>query len=381
MIATRSIPRNAQKTTPVDSIEKRAEFDFVRYANCWEDADILVEALYRHNQARYLSIVSAGDNTLALLTLDPELVVAVDLSLAQLACLEIRMAGFARLEHAELLAFLGFRDFEGDRLDLYRALRPAMKPASRYYWDDQPEVIRAGIIHAGKFERYLRFFGRRVLPLIHSRKTVEAVRDEKSEAERIAFYEMHWDSCRWRMLFKVFFSRFVLGRSGRDPEFLRYVEGRVADRILERSRFGLTYIPTHDNPYLEYILTGRFERSLPFYAREEHFASIRRNLNCIELVHGTTDDALTAYDAPFDGFNLSDIFEYMDVDLVQRTAGALLKNATGGARLAYWNMLAPRQISRLFPGKMQCLQPLSSDLFRKDRAFFYQAFYVDEVMK
>ena len=50
-----------------DRIEDRASFDFLRYANCWEDADILCEALGVRPGARVLSIASAGDNTLALL--------------------------------------------------------------------------------------------------------------------------------------------------------------------------------------------------------------------------------------------------------------------------------------------------------------------------
>ena len=75
------------------SVRTRASFRFVRYASVWEDADILCEALApRAGGGRLLSIASGGDNALALLTLDPAEVVAVDLSTAQLACLELRIA-------------------------------------------------------------------------------------------------------------------------------------------------------------------------------------------------------------------------------------------------------------------------------------------------
>ena len=61
-------------------IEKHAAFDFIRYANCWEDADVLTQALALHApQGRVLSIGSAGDNVLALLTLAPKQIVAIDL--------------------------------------------------------------------------------------------------------------------------------------------------------------------------------------------------------------------------------------------------------------------------------------------------------------
>ena len=45
-----------------ERIEDRAAFDFVRYANCWEDADVLCEALRARPGIRALSIASAGDN-------------------------------------------------------------------------------------------------------------------------------------------------------------------------------------------------------------------------------------------------------------------------------------------------------------------------------
>src|SRR5206468_12454551 len=91
------------------SIEQRAAFDFIRYASVWEDAEVLCEALQPvARNGRLLSIASAGDNALALLTLDPAEVVAVDLSAAQLACTELKLAAFRALDDSELLEFLGF---------------------------------------------------------------------------------------------------------------------------------------------------------------------------------------------------------------------------------------------------------------------------------
>src|SRR5688572_25134911 len=93
---------------PEATIRCRADFTFVRYANVWEDADVLCDALEPVGRGgRLLSIASAGDNVLALLTLDPAEVVAVDLNPAQLACLELRLAGFRCLKDAALLVFLG----------------------------------------------------------------------------------------------------------------------------------------------------------------------------------------------------------------------------------------------------------------------------------
>ena len=54
--------------------------DYIRYANCWEDADVLIEGLKVQPGDRVLSIGSAGDNSFSLLVNDPELLVAFDIN-------------------------------------------------------------------------------------------------------------------------------------------------------------------------------------------------------------------------------------------------------------------------------------------------------------
>jgi len=41
-------------------------------------------------------------------------------------------------------------------------------------------------------------------------------------------------------LISCILSRLMLGRLGRDPEFLRYVEGSVAARLLQRTPYAFT---------------------------------------------------------------------------------------------------------------------------------------------
>src|SRR6059036_3809663 len=121
--AAENVVASAPAAPPAASIRERAAFDFIRYASVWEDADVLCAALAPCARGgRVLSIASAGDNALALLTCDPAEVVAVDLSAAQCACLELRIAALRRLDDEALLAFLGVTPSPG-RLEIYRQLR------------------------------------------------------------------------------------------------------------------------------------------------------------------------------------------------------------------------------------------------------------------
>lgn len=362
---------------PLHSIENRASFDHIRYANCWEDADILCRALQPSPGKRYLSIASGGDNSFALLAEGSE-VIAADLSPAQLALVELKAAAIRRMDRDEVLEFLGVHDSDR-RPSVFEMLRPDLPESSRRFWDQNPRLLATGVIHHGRFERYFRLFRTRVLPWIHDRRTIVALMARRDEAARREFYERRWDNLRWRLLFRVFFSRFVMGRMGRDPEFFRYVEGSVADRILERTRYALTVLPTDSNPYLEYILTGNFERALPRYLRPRPFADLKRNLHGLTLVHGTVQDAAARAGGRFDGFNLSDIFEYLDRPSCRSIYGELLQYARLGARLAYWNMLAPRSCPEAHRGRVRSLDEEARRLFAEDRAFFYSAFVLEQV--
>ncbi|OUC07660.1 S-adenosylmethionine:diacylglycerol 3-amino-3-carboxypropyl transferase, partial [Litorilinea aerophila] len=68
----------------------QVDFTFIRYAQCWEDADVLLQALAIQPHHTCLSIASAGDNTLAMVAQGPQRVIALDLNPAQLACLALR---------------------------------------------------------------------------------------------------------------------------------------------------------------------------------------------------------------------------------------------------------------------------------------------------
>lgn len=360
------------------SARDRVAWSRIRYASVWEDADVLCEALApAAGGGRLLTIASGGDNALAMLTLPADEVIAVDLNPAQLACLELRVAAFRALDDGALLAFLGV-DPAKDRLQTYASLRGSLSAGARGFWDANLPLVETGVIHVGRFERYLRSFRKWVLPWVHSRRTLDGLLEPRSPAEQRRFYEEVWDTARWRWLFRIFFSRAVMGRAGRDPALFDHVEGSVAERLLARTGSALSEIPTSTNPYLTYIMTGNYPAGArPRYLRPEHIPTIRERLDRLSWLHGGVE---AAGEGPYAGFNLSDVFEYMTPAEHERVYGELLRRSRPGARLVYWNMLAPRACPDRFLDRVRPLTELASDLHRRDRAFFYQALHVDEVM-
>ncbi|SDI70079.1 DUF3419 family protein [Aliiruegeria lutimaris] len=359
-----------------NDIAERARFDIIRYAQLWEDADILVAAMRPDPGQNFLSVCSAGDNALALLTLDPERVTAVDLSAAQLDCLRLRMGAMRAMEQPEFLELMGSRPSERRGALLDRALKNLPEETRTRWQALRPQVEAFGAGGVGRFERYFRIFRQWLLPLIHSRRTIDDVFVSRPQAERVRFLDERFVTWRWRLMLQLFFSRFTMGRMGRDKAFFDHVEGSVAEHVARRIRHaGVTCDPA-ENPFLHWILKGGHGAALPMPWRPEPYEIIRDRLDRLELVHGPMESSGTT---PVDGFNLSDIFEYMSPAAAEAAYARLLERASPGARLVYWNMMAPRRVPASLADRVKPLTALENDLKQMDKAFFYSDFVIEQV--
>lgn len=351
----------------------------ISYAQCWEDADVVLEALAVRPGDTCWSIASGGDNTLALLTQDPKRVVAVDVNRAQIACLELRVAAYRELDHPGLLELIGSRP-SARRMELYRSCRPALSSWARWFWDARPRDIRAGIGSAGTLERYFAMFRRAVLPLAHSRRQVASLLCSRSRMARQRYYDETWNTWRWRLLFRTFFSAGVMRRLGRDPDKFKYATTAPTGPIVRRALRAITELDPSDNPYLQWILTGRHTTALPCALRSENFETIRSRLDRLEWHCRPLEAHLSAAARhSVDRFNLSDIFEYMPVQHYRRMLDQIIRVSTVGGRAAYWNMYVPRHRPRRLRGQLRALRRCARRLHQRARTFFYRDFVVEEV--
>jgi len=356
----------------------KAGFGHIRYAQLWEDADVLVDALGPRPGGTLVSIASAGDNALAMLLLDPAEVVAVDLSAAQAACVRLRIAAWPMLTRDELLELLGFSPSTNRGALLDRVLE-ACDPATAAFWRPlRGEVERHGAGAIGKFERYFRMFRTRLLPFVHSRATVESIFTPRTPAERASFLANRWNNRRWRLLLKAFFSQRAMGALGRDPAFFAHVEGSVSQHVARRIEHAFVANDPVDNPYLRWIMTGDHGPRLPLAFRPEEHAVIAERIGRLRVVEGTLED-LARTGVRVSGWNLSDIFEYMSPEGFSAAYSSILDASEPGARLAYWNMMVPRRAPAAWRDRIVERRDVSEPLAARDQAFFYSDFVVEDV--
>ncbi|MEO9531778.1 MAG: DUF3419 family protein [Crocinitomicaceae bacterium] len=355
----------------------KVNFDIIRYANLWEDADVLIEGLGLDQHSKVMSIASAGDNCFSMLSEGVEKVVAVDVSKVQLYLVELKKVAIKHLDRAAYMAFVGFKESE-QRISTFKSLEKDLTEDCLNYWIHHSESIEEGVIHTGKFERYFQLFKENYLHDIHSQEVVNELFRKKDAQQQREFHDNIWHNAAWKKMYKFFFGEQMMGDHGRDPEFLKHVEGNVSDLILEKEVNAIRKPSIQNNYFLYYILNNKFDDAyLPHYVRPENYEKVKSNLDALILHEGLLDSALSVH-KNCTHFNLSDIFEYMDTELFRSVAKGILDQSAEGAKIAYWNLMIPRYISKAFPNKVNYLKDLSESLKEKDMGYFYQSFIVDQ---
>lgn len=364
----------------------------IRYSQVWEDETLLLEALTSDPGGRFLSIGSAGDNALALLLLDPAEILVVDHEPAQIACLELRLAAYRCLDYPAFLELYGAQPSQR-REALYMACRPCLSPAARECWEQRRDsLFRHGFGAVGRLEDYFRLFRRRLLPLVQDRATLAALFEPRDPEGRARFFSERWNSWRWRLLFRLFFSRPIMGLLGRERDHFAHADESLGNHLSRRLHHALVSMDPSANPWLRHILCGAHtlaravpDHCLPTALQPAAFATIRTRLDRITLRQASLDQVLdqtaSAGDsrALFDAANLSDVFEYMDPGAFQACLTRLHTACRSGARIAFWNMLVRREIGPE-DRRWRHLESLSNRLHARDRAFFYCAFHVAEAL-
>ncbi|KAF9909467.1 hypothetical protein BX616_011159 [Lobosporangium transversale] len=380
------------------TVEATVDFSKIRYSQVWEDTRLLRQGLRLKPQSRVLSIASAGDNAFALLLDDPREVVAIDFSPAQLALCALKVAAYKTLEYEEFTQLLGFEFSDADghilhpdigpdsRVALYQnKVRAALTNEEyRVYWDENLDLIRQKIIHVGRLEKFFNMYRHYILPLAHYQSATQKLLSSKDQTKQIKFYDSVWDTWIWRAGVRLFFGQMSLGHLGRDPKFFEHVQLDVGAFLLSKISNGVRNIPIWDNFYAEYVFTGQQSgrNSLPDYLVKENYKIIRSRIDRVALVRADVLKYLGSEESGFfDGYNLSDIFEWMDEDLFKSFLKAIHRKGNKDARICYWNLFVPRERPEELKDLIRSEVELSEAATGKDRTYFYRRFVIETILK
>ena len=352
----------------------------IAYSQCWEDSDLVLEALQIDENDQVVSITSGGCNTIAIALKNPEIVYAIDSNREQNYLLEHKLAAIKNMPIKDAIAYMGYQS-DKNRIEQFNSISNNLSAECKTYWQNLPEAIREGIAHSGKFEKYIALFRKRIIPLVHTKKRIKQLLALNNSQEQTLFYNRYWNTFRWKLQFRIFFSKWFMRGRGRKKEMFAHTNIKsVGKKYYQRTQDALTKGPVHTNFYLHYILLKN-NPLLPPYL----LYLLNSNSNIPDNINIITSDMLSFLQSMEENsiskFNLSDIFEPLSPNEADTVFNEILRVAKSGARLIFWNNLVEREIPAHLQDKFQFESELVKKFAPKDNVFFYEKFLIYTVAK
>lgn len=339
------------------------ETPHIRYSNCHEDSDFALRHIAGKPQ-QILSIASGLDNSLAFLLLEPQSVLAIDSNEAQIYLCNLKKCGIEHLDYEDFLVLLGIET--GDAQAVYNRIREYLEPQSRAYFDSHLYLLsQIGLVNCGKFEYYFQIFKKHILSKTHSAKTAEAFMSAETMEEQTRIFTKKFDNFRLGILFRVFFSKAVMKRLGRDKAYFAYAKGSLASYLKDRFDRCVTFNLNKNNPYLQYIIQGKMT-AMPTYLDRENYEKIKKNIHCLEIRKADFSQIMQE-DRRFDFMYLSDIFEYMSEEATAVLSRKISAKLNSGGQVLLYNMMIERHLG----GQLKETE-LNQD---SNRTFYYRHCY------
>ena len=247
------------QTNPMKSdLEDHMTFDEIRYSQLWEDPRLLDGAKNINQSDTILSIGSAGCNLLSMLRKKPKKIIALDMSPAQIALMELKFAGIKHLDHNDFLQLIGLKH-STSRWDIFDKIKHHLSDSCKAYFEHQTHLIDHKLIYQGRLDKHITHWAKHELASLVSQKDIHSylnaknLRDQNDAFKRIGTAEVEAS-------YKKFFGKESLAKSGRDPAQYRFVTMENLDSF-QWNRFVhvATKIDISDNPFMEYFLCGEIK--------------------------------------------------------------------------------------------------------------------------
>ncbi|MCS6876686.1 MAG: DUF3419 family protein [Geminicoccaceae bacterium] len=389
----RSVAQTEASWTPRGLLERlfAKAFDGLVYPQIWEDPVVDMEALAPLSGARIAAIASGGCNVMSYLAARPARILAVDLSPAHTALLELKLVAARRLEQPEF--FRLFAIAEGaENLALWSRLRGHLSPAARRFWEARTlsgrprfSAFARGFYRTGLLGRFiglghllLRLHGRDPRRLLAARD-----RDEQRAlfAREIAPL---LDSPFLRVLAGLSPVWFGLGIPPAQFDRLKRAKpGGMVAVLRERLERLACAFPLDRNYFAWQAFARRYrpEGPLPPYLEPRHFPLLRSFAGCVQVRRASLADALAEEDAAsFDAFVLLDALDWMTPERLAALWAQIRRTAAPGARVIFRTADARSPLEELLPRELRAgwiyEEERSRALFARDRSAIYGGFHL-----
>jgi len=295
-------------------------------------------------------IGGSGARVLPLLAKNPGTLDVVDLSLEQLALVELRVAAAKHLSRDEFLFLLGYRggvpgdSVSGDeRIEVFMSLKPHLSEKTFRFWMDRKNAwTPRGFILLGRWEGHFQKMGRvfREVLRIDTRPIFEA----HSLEEQARLFKKHFKPLVFKAFVRIAASEFVFNRFLYKGHFSGQADRRTEPRapsVFIEEEFTRLFTRTliRKNYFLQILFLGGiyYEEGLPLEAREDVLALVRKSKTEVNYRQDNLLNVLKT--TPYDFVSLSDTISYISEADAKALLLELPSSTRSGSRMVIRSFL------------------------------------------
>ena len=365
----------------------------IDYYTCWEDIQLIQEALKINSNDVIFSITSAGCNVLNFLLCNPRKILSVDYNPYQNFLLELKIEAIRNLDYAEFSELLGIK-FSTKREEIYNSIKEHLNSENRLFWEYNINAIKKGIMYVG--EQNVKVIGKQ-LRFLKGNETIENLFKCNTVEEQARYFYKHIYGLPWRFFLNFYFNKYLVKlelcfrlireypyRRERLPEYLRYIQKvSYPKNHLNKIESIFTNHPIQNNYYASLLLLGRYlnEDFFPPYLKKESFDILKERIERIQIKTSSFKEVLMNLpNNSITKFNLSNVFDWMDNKEFEQLLMEISRVGKNGSRFFYLTTRNDRSVPNYIE-TIQLEKQFAVQLLEKDRTMLYSNFEVGRISK
>ena len=344
------------------------------YSEVMEDYDVISQHLNISSEDVVLSISSAGDNVLNAAMDGPRLVLAVDISQAQVTFGRLKTEMIRHCDWSEFASLMGAKDTSPSvRAALLERGLERLGWAVEWKDNFRDRYAEGGLVETGALPEFLEGFRAGIAGCV-GEAILREILNENSLRQRESLWAQHFDTEQLRS-----FLNCALKEENIADAFIpswafdQMLEGNFAKYYYKVMRRLIVDNNPTQNPFLHRMLLGSFPKwELPRYMLENNFEKLRCST---ETISWHCCDVLTLLRTLPDSYvsviNMSNVLDWYVDNAYDHMWSELSRVAKRGARLFLRSFVASRELPRREHGRWCTDQSLNTELFVNDKVGYF----------
>ena len=316
-------------------IKKLSNFNTFIYSIAWEDPRVDKKHLNIKCNDNILMITTGGCNVLNTLLLNPNKIVSCDVSSAQNALLDIKLACIKVLDYEDFWKLFGIGKHDNFEFIYNSILKKELKLySSGVFWDNNIDIFtKKGLYNSDKMSE-----GVAILNIFMKNKLIKLcnISDVKVQYK---YYKNNIYNLLFNKLSSLFLKYLAMEFAGVPRSQIRIITNDIDSnnkfiKFIENSYdVAFKRWSIRDDNYFFYgLLMGYFRKNnCPDYLKEENFNFLKENVEKINIFNGTLNDYMRNNNIKLDKFILLDHMDwYNNESEIDDLFNLILKSSNEG---------------------------------------------------